>query len=78
MYQTISAEPTQKDENVSVSTLLLVASGVLMLLVLALYISLLEPEWMNFLWLSVATVSLAAVAGWVIGHFLDALFEDVV
>lgn len=75
MYRAITIE---ENEKVQFSILLVVAIGVLLLLGLALFISLFQPEWLNFLWLSVATVSLAAVAGWVLGHFLDLLFEDLI
>lgn len=73
MHQAITVR--EKDQN-PVGNLLFMATGVLLLLGAALFISIYQPEWLNFLWLSVATISSIAVAGWVIGHMLDSLLDD--
>lgn len=73
MHQAI---PIRKKDQNPVGSLLFMAIGALLLLGVALFVSVYQPEWLNFLWLSVATISSIAVAGWVIGHMLDSLLDD--
>lgn len=68
--------PVEEGERAQAGSMLFATVGVL-LLGIALFISFVRPEWINFLWLSVATIASAAFAGWGIGRLLDILFEDL-
>jgi len=75
MYRTV---PVEEGEREPVDNVWLMATGAFLLLLgLGIVISLFKPEWLNFLWLSVATLSVAALAGWTIGFLLDRLFEEL-
>jgi len=74
MYRTV---PVEEGEREPVDNVWLMATGAFLLLLgLGIVISLFKPEWLNFLWLSVATLFVAALAGWTIGFLLDRLFEE--
>lgn len=51
--------------------------GILLLLGATTLVSQYKPEWLNFMWLSIATISAAAFAGWIIGFLLDLMFDEV-
>lgn len=66
-----------KSEKTHADKALLLVIAFLVLLGGATLVSFYIPEWLNFMWLSIATLSIAAVSGWLIGFLLDILFEEV-